>query len=435
MLFKRKLSLRVNFLLKLTVAMATLVLIASFSLFIYIRYNSNSQIQTQMQHQANYLLKKYPDLDIELKKQKDILKNTLNIDAKIAPAPFMHYRPNFFRIIRDKQKFFMQGFFPYNFQSQSYLILTKDITQNMKFENRLYKAIIFLNAVSLILIIFYAFFLSKMLIKPIKYFSSKLAKMNESKLNKIELQSIPEEFKPLGNSINQLINKIENFIVYKKELFIGAAHELKTPLAVMKTKSQVALLKKDKSIKNYQEAIEQNIKSINNLNDIVGSILAFGRAEGAQFEEAKEIDIIDYLTNMIKEFEIIAIKEEKFIINRLKPKKLIIKIQKTLFRHIIQNLLQNAIKFSPKGEKIVISSFICKEYLVIRVKDNGSGIEESLDLFAPFKRSKYSSGTGLGLFLAKSAADSIGATISIKNKKMGTGAVATLILPINLLTL
>lgn len=429
MLFQR--SLRVNFLLKLTVAMATLVLVASFSLFIYIRYNSNSQIQMQMRQQANYLLKKYPNLDLGLKQQKDILKNTINIDAKIASAPFMHYRPSFFRVIRVGKKYFMQGFFPYKFRSQSYLILRKNITENIKFENRLYKAIIFLNAVSLIVIIFYAFFLSKMLIKPIKFFSDKIAIMNENKLAKIELKKIPQEFLPLGSSINQLIGKIESFIVYKKELFIGAAHELKTPLAVMKTKSQVALLKRDKSINSYKEALEQNIKSIDNLNSIVGSILAFGRAEGAQFEEAKEIDIIVFLNTILNEFEIIAIKEEKFIIKKLKPKSLKIKIQKTLLRHIIQNLMQNAIKFSPKGSRVAISTFVCNNNLIIRVKDCGEGIDENIDIFAPFIRSKKSAGTGLGLFLAKSAADSIGATITLNNRKNRKGAVATLIVPLN----
>ncbi len=427
MLFKR--SLRINFLLKLIVAMATLVLITSFSLFIYIRYNSNYQLEEHIKKQATFLLNAYPDLEDELKQRDTILKNTLDLNAKIASAPFMNYRPSFFRVIKDNKKFLIQGFFPYKFRSQSYLILTKDITKNIKFENRLYKAIIFLNAASLIVIIFYAFFLSKMLIKPIKYFSNKIAKMNESKLAQLSLDTVPEEFKPLGNSINQLIGKIESFLLYKKELFIGAAHELKTPLAVIKTKSQVTLLKRDKNIDTLSEALRLNIKSIDNLNMIVESILAFGRAEGAQFEEAKEIDIIEFIKELSDEFEIIAIKEEKFIINKLKPYSLKVKIKKTLLRHILQNIIQNAIKFSPRGSKIEIKSFVCKDNLVIRVKDSGEGIPDNLDLFAPFKRTINSSGTGLGLFLAKSAADSMGGTISIKNRNKYAGTVATLILP------
>ncbi len=67
---------------------------------------------------------------------------------------------------------------------------------------------------------------------------------------------------------------------------------------------------------------------------------------------------------------------------------------------------------------------------MIEVIDEGIGIDESKDLFAPFKRFGNKSGAGLGLFLAKSAADAIGATIDIKNRKDGTsGAVASLFIP------
>ena len=428
MLFTR--SLRVNFLLKLIVAMATLVLITSFSLYLYIRLNSNSQIQNRLQQQAQFLLKDRELIEKKRAQNQDLLQNSFDISAKVEKAAFMHYRPKFFRTIKKDDKYYIQGFFPYNFQNQEYIVLTKDITKNIIFEQKLYKAILFINLISLVVIIFYAFFLSKMLIRPIKYFSSNIAKMNEKKLAKLELKSIPKEFKPLGASINQLISKIENFIYYKKDLFIGAAHELKTPLAVMKTKSQVTLIKKDKSIETLTQALEQNIKSINNLNAIVESILAFGRAEGAQFEEAREIDIIKFISNMVDEFELVAIKEEKYIIKKLKPKSLTIKIQPMLLRHILQNLIQNAIKFSPIGSKVTVSSFRCNGNLIIRVKDNGPGLPKNFDLFAPFKRGKNSKGTGLGLFLAKSAADSLGAIISLNNRKNRKGSVATLILKV-----
>lgn len=428
MLFRQ--SLRVNFLLKLVVAMATLVFIVSFSLYFYIRYNANSQLEATMQKQAEFLLRKYPNLEQALHTQRDILKHTLNIDATIRYAPFMNYRPNLIRTIKEGKKYYLQGFFSYNFRSQAYLVLTKDITKNIHFEKVVYKAVIFSNFVSLIVIIFYAFFLSKMLTKPINFFSNKIAKMNEEKLGKIELRSIPVEFKPLGNSINQLINKIENFIYYKKELFIGAAHELKTPLAVMKTKSQVTLLKKEKSIETLSHSIEQNIKSINDLNAIIESILAFGRAEGAQFEEAKETDIVKFIEKMVDELNIVATNEQKFIRKVIRPKKLIVHIKPMLLRHVLQNVLQNAIAFTPKGGHIRLGTFVYNNSLIIRIRDNGPGFPDNLDIFAPFKRGRGSKGTGLGLFLAKSSADSLGATLQLANKKLGSGAVVTILLPL-----
>ncbi len=428
MLFGR--SIRVNFLLKLIVTMATLVLITSFSLYIYIRYNSNQQIESTLTKQANYLLENYPNLEQALLDKKDLLKNSVDIEAKIEHAPYIHYKPKFFRTIKIDKNYYIQGFFPYKFRSQDYLLLTKNITSQIKLEKIVYRGVIFANIVSLIVIIIYAFVLSKMLIKPITFFSNKIAKMNENRLSKLDTKSLPKEFEPLANSINQLIAKIENFIYYKKELFIGAAHELKTPLAVMKTKSQVTLLKKNKSIESLKSAIEQNIKSINDLNEIVESILAFGRAEGAQFEESKEINIIEYLNTMIEEFEIIAIKERKYIVTDISPKSLKLSIRPMLFRHIMQNIMQNAIRFAPEGSKIYVKSYIYKKQFIVRVKDSGVGLPDNFDVFAPFKRTKTSKGTGLGLFLAKSAADSLGAKLKLENRAKKSGAVASIIIPI-----
>ena len=429
MLFGR--SIRVNFLLKLVVTMATLVLITSSSLYIYIRHNSNYQIESALEKQANYLLKNYPNLEQALHDKKDILKNSVDTEAKIEHAPYIHYKPKFFRTVKIDNNYYIQGFFPYKFRSQDYLLLTKNITSQIRFEKIVYRGVIFANIISLIVIIIYAFILSKMLIKPIRFFSNKIAKMNENRLSKLDTKSLPEEFEPLANSINQLIAKIENFIYYKKELFIGAAHELKTPLAVMKTKSQVTLLKKNKTIETLKSAIEQNIKSINDLNEIVESILAFGRAEGAQFEESKEIDIIEYLNGIIEEFEIIAIKEQKYIVTDISPESLRVSIRPMLFRHIVQNIMQNAIRFAPEGSKIYIKTYIYREQFILRVEDNGIGLPENFDVFAPFKRAKNSQGTGLGLFLAKSAADSLGAKIKLRNRPNGKGAVASVILPIS----
>ena len=429
MLFRQ--SLRVNFLLKLIVAMATLVFITSFSLYFYIRNNTNTQLMQTMQKQAEFLLSKYPNLQEELHKQKDILKNTLNIDATITHAPFMQFQPESFKIVRRGKKYYLRGYFAYNFNSQSYLLLSKDITKNIKFENLVYKAVIFSNIVSLIVIIFYAYFLSSMLTKPINYFSKKIARMNEEQLAPLKLQSIPKEFKPLGNSINQLIKKIESFIYYKKELFIGAAHELKTPLAVMKTKSQVALLKRDKTIKSLSESIEQTIKSTNDLNAIVESILAFGRAEGAQFEQAQKIDLVKYIDTMVEEFNIIAQKSKKKIYYKSYNRDFNTTIKPMLLHHILQNIIQNAVAFTPSGGTVRISSFYYKECFIIRVIDSGPGFPKDLDIFAPFKRSKTSKGTGLGLFLAKNSADALGAKLLFANKKISTGAIVTLLLPIS----
>jgi len=96
----------------------------------------------------------------------------------------------------------------------------------------------------------------------------------------------------------------------------------------------------------------------------------------------------------------------------------------------LQNFAQNAIKFTPENGEIIMKSFASKDGITIKIIDSGPGIDEDKDLFAPFKRYGNKTGAGLGLFLAKGAADALGAQISLKNKKDANGTIATLFLPI-----
>ena len=309
----------------------------------------------------------------------------------------------------------------------SYLVLEKETTLQSQIVEEIFIDIIIVNVTAILLVLFYALFLSRMLLIPIKILSHKLTNLDEKFLKEIDIKSLPDEFLPLGNSINRLISRIQTFVLYQKELFVGVAHELKTPLAVMKTKNEVTLLKPRDSEK-YIEALKSNNEAINGMNAMIGSVLEIGRQEGAQFEEPVNTDVIAFLKKLGKNYEVLAKGEEKNLALDLKPEIFNLNIQTSPLTHIVQNFVQNAIKFSPKNSTITISSRLEKSKFIIEVADEGVGIDESKDLFAPFKRYGNKGGAGLGLFLAKGAAQALGAEISIKNRENSNGAVASLVL-------
>ena len=310
---------------------------------------------------------------------------------------------------------------------ENYLVLEKETTLQSQIVEEIFIDIIIVNVTAILLVLFYALFLSRMLLIPIKILSHKLTNLDEKFLKEIDIKSLPDEFLPLGNSINRLITRIQTFVLYQKELFVGVAHELKTPLAVMKTKNEVTLLKPRESEK-YIEALKSNNEAINGMNAMIGSVLEIGRQEGAQFEEPVNTDVIAFLKKLGKNYEVLAKGEEKNLALDLKPEIFNLNIQTSLLTHIVQNFVQNAIKFSPKNSTITISSRLEKSKFIIEVADEGVGIDESKDLFAPFKRYGNKGGAGLGLFLAKGAAQALGAEISIKNRENANGAVASLVL-------
>jgi len=408
-------------------ASATLIAIFSTLLYSYIKHSLYQELGEGLIRQAKYIVTTIPDQHAGTKIDSFYLKNTLDINVEVISKP-----PNvngvFFTVLKHSKDSYAILYYPYNFQEQTFLKIEKNISSITHLLHKIYRIILFANILGFGLIIIYAFLISKMLTTYITNFTKKLADMNENMLKPIKIENLPIEFQPLGRSINMLINRIQTFVKYQKELFIGVAHELKTPLAVMKLKNEVTLIKK-RSPQEYIETIKLNIKTINEMNKMIENVLKIGRQESDHFEPPVQMDVIPYLKEKANNYKLLAEQEDKELIIDLKPDKYKTAIQPTLVNHILQNFVQNAIKFTPKGYKIILKSKPIEDGLKIEVIDEGPGIDEKMDLFAPFKRSGEKGGVGLGLFLAKSAADAMGAKIEIKNREDRKGAVATLIIP------
>jgi two-component system OmpR family sensor kinase len=409
--------------------MAALLLVFSLILYSYITYGVDKELRSSLMKQAEYLFATYPDVKKGIEENGEILRKTLKINARIIYIPKSHYKPLHIRTVKRDKQYYIELLFPYNFENQTYLNISANVTEQKHVQQYVYRAIILINIISMGLIILYAYFLSGMLINPIRTLSKKLSERNEKMMEPIVSDDLPLEFEPLALSINSLITRIQGFVKYKKELFIGAAHELKTPLAVMKTKTQVTLLKRNTTEKDLREALQQNITSIDEMNKIVSSILEFGRAEGAQFETPQDIDVIAFLKQKANDYKILCDANKQKFSYHLKPEKCILHIQPLLLSQILQNFIQNALKFTPKDKNVELRSYQEKNYFVIEVIDEGKGIDEGKDLFAPFLRTKDSSGVGLGLFLVKIAADSMGAKVEILNRSDRQGTVARVRLP------
>ena len=426
-------SIRDSFILQLVSASAALIVIFSVILYNYIKISIFEDITHELTKQAEIIassrINSVEHMGINIfDPSLSSINNPADIQVSVAIRVNQGNTPSFEHSEKAGQKF-LTIYYPLEKRQHHFISITKNISNTDILLNKIFKNILIINLTAIFLILFYALFLSRMLVLPIRSLTTKLASMNENFLQIIDTQKLPSEFQPLGNSINKLVERIQNFVNSQKELFIGTAHELKTPLAVMKTKNEVTLLK-PREIEKYIDTIKSNNQTINDMNKMISNILEIGRQEGAQFEKPVEIDLIYFLKEQINNYTILARMEEKNIIEEIAPLSYKITIQPTLLVHILQNFVQNAIKFTPSGGNITIQSYLTKEGFFIHVIDEGIGIDESKDLFAPFKRYGNQTGAGLGLFLAKSAADAIGAKITLKNREDTQGTIATLLLPL-----
>ncbi|QOY51284.1 sensor histidine kinase [Candidatus Sulfurimonas baltica] len=420
-MFSKK-SIRKVFLIKLIFSLASLILIFSSFLYFYIE---NSILEEKYQEIVKYAKNIAHNKSLYDSVTPLIPDLYLGLDVEIVQLKKSHIEEDLYQTSKI-DKTYLTLIYPFNLDDLSYLKITKDISGTKKLLDKILHYIFIINIAGFLLAVVYSITLSKMLVSPIKALSNKLSDMNEHLIRPIKTENLPEEFESLGATINHLILRIQNFVKYQKELFIGTAHELKTPLAVIKLKNQVTLLKK-RSPDEYIEALRVTNKTIDEMNNIVSNILNIGRQEGMQLDKPQEVDVIAILSKKADDFKLLAENEGKELQMNFEPSGFTAMLQVGLLNQIVQNFLQNALKFTPKDGKVTLQSSLNKYGLLIEVIDEGCGVDESVDLYAPFKRQGNKQGVGLGLFLAKSAADALGANISIKNRTDGTnGTIASL---------
>ncbi|MGZ8547766.1 MAG: sensor histidine kinase [Sulfuricurvum sp.] len=420
-----KRSIRRRFLIQLIVASAALVLLFSSFLYLFIKQSIYDEKQAELISAAQNICTSNSLISAQ-QNGSDLLSG---LTVELITLQKEENLLEFYETSQKNTTTSLVLIYPYDFEHSTYLKISRDITPTKLLLQKILRSIFLINAFGFIVIILYAIAFSKMLIAPVSALTRRLANMNEHLLRPIQVEHLPEEFEPLGETLNRLMGRIQNFVKYQKELFIGAAHELKTPLAVIKLKNQVTLIKK-RSAEEYIEAIRITNQSVDEMNKIVANILNIGRQEGAQLEMPSEADIIQILKKWEGDFRLLAHSENKTLKTHFEPESFHAVLQMTLLNQILQNFLQNAMKFTPDGKTILFQSYLDNTNIIIEVVDEGCGIDDSVDLFAPFKRQGNKSGVGLGLFLAKSAAEAIGAQISITNRTDGIdGTVARLILP------
>lgn len=397
------------------------MVIFSVVLYSYLYFTAYGNIKQELQKYSQHILTNnitYTTNQSFYIQNTNILSNdTIKIvvlDEKITQE---YYKK---QTIKDDVYFSL--FVPY--KGNKTLNITKNITKEMWFLENLFEGIVLVNFFALILIQLFALAFSNILYKPIHNLSQTLEKVKEYDLETLNNNALPLEFQPLVYSINNLLQRIKNYLSSQKQLFIGIAHELKTPLAVMKTKCEVTLIK-ERQKEVYTDALKENISSINEMNAIIKMLLDLGRQESAQFEKSSMVDINKILKKIADNFMILSKKENKSFFVEIGEEEVLLTIKPTLLTQIVQNFLQNAFKFTPKGKSILLKSSVEDGKLNIVVMDEGCGIDSELnDIYAPFRRAGNKSGAGLGLFLAKNAANALGGNISLQNRSDKQGTIA-----------
>jgi signal transduction histidine kinase len=261
--------------------------------------------------------------------------------------------------------------------------------------------------------------------------SSSHAHANEVPFEDTNSDNRIENLTQSNEQLLQTIDELKEEIV-KLKLFINiAAHELRTPIMPIVGYSE--MLQEDIGERKEIKGIIYNAKR---LDQLAGNILEGAKIENHTLQLHNEhFNLKDLIFDIIRDYEDhLIIKGKKDVKLHYEPKDIFLEADKNRLQRVIFNLLNNAIKFTRKGNITIDSKETKSEQqraeIHVSIVDTGSGLSETVlpRLFSKFV-STDSGGTGLGLFVSKNIIESHGGRMEAQNNPNGNGATFTFVIP------
>ena len=266
--------------------------------------------------------------------------------------------------------------------------------------------------------------------------AQEVANRAPSHLEPVDLQEVPEEIKPVIDELNKLFFRLKEGFEREKRFAADAAHELRTPLAALKTQAQVALYSNDIDEKN--QALQKLIASVNRSTHIVQQLLTMSKLvpEATSLTEADAVNLGKLTREILAMLAPSAV--EKHIELEFENDETIQKIQgnATALGILIRNLVDNAIRYCGENGRVIVRLTKHDQEIMLEVSDNGPGIPPDLQarVFERFFRvlGNKSPGSGLGLAIVQQICELHGGRVALDSPAQGTGLIVRVYLPLKM---
>ncbi|MCL4385517.1 MAG: HAMP domain-containing histidine kinase [Cyanobacteria bacterium] len=228
------------------------------------------------------------------------------------------------------------------------------------------------------------------------------------------------------------LKPIKESLERQKRFVADSAHELRTPLAIMKTGIDITLASKKQTLKDYKELNQNLLNEIDNLINLTNNLLFLSNSDTKnQTVNFEKVDLSLICSKQIKFMEKYAINKEVKIISDIKDK-YYVKGDKEKLNRMVANLLKNSIDYNIKGGSVILTIEKADFNIILKITDTGIGInqEDLKHVFERFykadkSRSISDSGAGLGLSIVKEIANIHKIPIKIKSD-IGKGTTVIL---------
>lgn len=246
-------------------------------------------------------------------------------------------------------------------------------------------------------------------LKPLRNFTNRIGNITEQNLSApVDIPASKDEVAALAVSFNQMLARLDAAFQAQKQFVANAAHELRTPLAVIQTRLEVLGKNSNPTEEDYKLAISSTLTQTDRLSKLVSTLLELLSMHSV--ETSSTIDLESLIEEVICDLGNVA-DQKKVTLTQKSGAATIIGNDALMYR-AIYNLTENAIKYNNEGGKVNISIEEQDGSVRVNVSDNGPGIEKDKweEVFDPFyrvdkSRSRAMGGAGLGLALVKNIAE------------------------------
>lgn len=267
-------------------------------------------------------------------------------------------------------------------------------------------------------------------LRPLKNLTASARRVDDRHMDRVPLAKARGEVLALTESYNRMLDRLEESFLIQKSFAASAAHELKTPLAVIKSSLQVLEMNPHPEREDYLECMADTGESLERIIKTVDDLLSLANLEAVPLDETVELRPV--LDQAVRELSSRA--EEYGVMLSVSGQASPVRGNTSLLYRAVSNLIENGIKYNRAGGTVNVLLDQDEGAVSVRVKDTGSGIpaEALSHIFEPFyradpSRSQQIPGSGLGLAVVKMIVERHGGKIDVTSQ-MGAGSAFHVVL-------
>jgi len=262
---------------------------------------------------------------------------------------------------------------------------------------------------------------------------SEIEGRSERDLSPLPEAESPDEVQPLIRGMNELLQRLSHTLSAQRRFVADAAHQLRTPVAGLKTQAELALRLTDP--RERQETLEQLHAATVRLSRLIQQLLTLARTEpeGQAGHALAPVDLEREMREATGEWVPIALQKNIDLGFEGPAQPVVVQGNAVLLREMLGNLIDNALRYSPAGSRVTVRVAREASEALLQVEDNGAGIpeEERPRVFERFYRvlGTDAEGCGLGLAIVREVAQGHGATVALDSGAGGRGTAVRVRLP------